>query len=35
LLSRSPSRQSPAVEEAVARGEPIPESVIMPTESAQ
>lgn len=33
LLSRSPSRQSPAVEEAVAKGEPLPESPALPIES--
>ena len=32
LLSRSPSRQSPAVEEAVANGSPLPESEQLPTE---
>jgi circadian clock protein KaiC len=32
LLSRSPSRQSPAVEEAVASGAPLPDSVPMPTD---
>jgi circadian clock protein KaiC len=32
LLSRSPSRQSPAVEEAVASGAPLPESASMPAE---
>ncbi|MDL2357439.1 MAG: ATPase domain-containing protein [Pseudomonadota bacterium] len=33
LLSRSPSRQSPAVEEAVANGTKMPDSVAMPTEA--
>ncbi len=33
LLSRSPSRQSPLVEEAVAHGNRLPESVELPTES--
>jgi circadian clock protein KaiC len=33
LLSRSPSRQSPAVEEAVAQGNPLPESANLPTEA--
>ena len=33
LLSRSPSRQSPAVEEAVANGAPLPESEQLPTET--
>ncbi|MFC5552104.1 ATPase domain-containing protein [Massilia aerilata] len=32
LLSRSPSRQSPAIEEAVASGAPLPESARMPAE---
>lgn len=32
LLSRSPSRQSPAVEEAVASGEPLPDSEHLPVE---
>jgi circadian clock protein KaiC len=32
LLSRSPSRQSPAIEEAVANGAPLPESARQPTE---
>ena len=35
LLSRSPSRQAPAVEEAVAHGEPLPASADLPTEPAQ
>jgi circadian clock protein KaiC len=35
LLSRSPSRQSPAVEEAVAHGDPLPPSSDLPTEPAQ
>lgn len=35
LLSRSPSRQSPAIEEAVAHGEPMPPSEVLPTEPAQ
>lgn len=35
LLSRSPSRQSPLVEEAVAKGAPMPESSDMPTEKPQ
>ena len=35
LLSRSPSRQSPAVEEAVAKGEPLPASSALPVESQQ
>jgi circadian clock protein KaiC len=35
LLSRSPSRQSPAVEEAVAHGNPLPPSSDLPTEPAQ
>jgi circadian clock protein KaiC len=34
LLSRSPSRQSPAVEGAVANGAPLPESADLPAESA-
>ena len=34
LLSRSPSRQSPLVEDAVAHGEKLPESVDLPTEAA-
>ena len=33
LLSRSPSRQSPLVEDAVAHGEKLPESVALPTEA--
>jgi circadian clock protein KaiC len=32
LLSRSPSRQSPLIEEAVARGSALPESAALPTE---
>jgi circadian clock protein KaiC len=32
LLSRSPSRQSPAVEEALAAGAPLPDSARLPTE---
>lgn len=32
LLSRSPSRQSPAVEEALANGAPLPDSERLPTE---
>ena len=32
LLSRSPSRQSPAIEEAVASGGPLPDSARLPTE---
>jgi circadian clock protein KaiC len=32
LLSRSPSRQSPAIEDALARGNKLPESVDLPTE---
>jgi circadian clock protein KaiC len=35
LLSRSPSRQSPAVEEAVASGTPLPDSAKLPTEKPQ
>jgi circadian clock protein KaiC len=35
LLSRSPSRQSPAVEEAVAQGAPLPPSADLPTEQPQ
>ena len=35
LLSRSPSRQSPAVEEALAQGDPLPPSSDLPTEPAQ
>ncbi|MES2318796.1 MAG: ATPase domain-containing protein [Pseudomonadota bacterium] len=34
LLSRSPSRQSPLIEEAVARGSKLPESVDLPPEAA-
>jgi circadian clock protein KaiC len=33
LLSRSPSRQSPIIEEAVAHGEPMPESTHQPAET--
>ena len=33
LLSRSPSRQSPMIEEAVANGEPLPESTHQPAET--
>jgi len=33
LLSRSPSRQSPIIEEAVANGEPLPESTHQPAET--
>ena len=32
LLSRSPSRQSPAIEEALASGAPLPDSARLPTE---
>jgi len=35
LLSRSPSRQSPLIEEAVARGAPLPESSDLPVEKPQ
>ena len=35
LLSRSPSRQSPSIEEAVAKGAPMPESADLPTEKPQ
>ena len=35
LLSRSPSRQSPVVEEALAKGEPLPESPALPIEPQQ
>jgi circadian clock protein KaiC len=35
LLSRSPSRQSPVVEEAVASGAPLPDSAHLPTEPAR
>jgi circadian clock protein KaiC len=35
LLSRSPSRQSPLIEEAVVKGDPLPESASMPTEKPQ
>ena len=34
LLSRSPTRQSPAIEVAVSQGEALPASVELPTESA-
>jgi len=34
LLSRSPSRQSPLIEDAVAHGEKLPKSVDLPTEAA-
>jgi circadian clock protein KaiC len=34
LLSRSPSRQSPLIEDAVARGDKLPESADLPTERA-
>jgi circadian clock protein KaiC len=34
LLSRSPSRQSPLIEDAVAHGSKLPESVELPTEAA-
>ena len=33
LLSRSPSRQSPVIEDAIANGEKLPESVELPTET--
>jgi circadian clock protein KaiC len=33
LLSRSPTRQSPAVEVAVAQGDTLPTSVDLPTEA--
>ena len=33
LLSRSPSRQSPVIEDAIAHGEKLPESVELPTET--
>jgi circadian clock protein KaiC len=33
LLSRSPSRQSPAIEEALASGAPLPDSARLPTET--
>ncbi|HEX8613236.1 MAG TPA: ATPase domain-containing protein [Telluria sp.] len=33
LLSRSPSRQSPLIEDAVARGTPLPDSVDLPTDN--
>lgn len=32
LLSRSPSRQSPVIEEALATGAPLPDSAVLPTE---
>ena len=35
LLSRSPSRQSPLIEEAMAKGDPLPESADLPTEKPQ
>jgi circadian clock protein KaiC len=35
LLSRSPSRQSPAVEEALSNGTPLPDSVPLPIEKAR
>lgn len=35
LLSRSPSRQSPAVEEAVAHGAPLPDTELLPTEKSR
>jgi circadian clock protein KaiC len=35
LLSRSPSRQSPLIEEAVAKGEALPETADLPTEKPQ
>lgn len=35
LLSRSPSRQSPAVEEALANGAPLPDSARLPPENKQ
>ncbi|RZJ85267.1 MAG: hypothetical protein EOO64_01280 [Massilia sp.] len=35
LLSRSPSRQSPAVEEALANGQPLPDSARLPAEPKQ
>ena len=35
LLSRSPSRQSPLIEEAVAKGEALPTSADLPTEKPQ
>jgi len=35
LLSRSPSRQSPAVEEAVSNGTPLPDSAPLPIETPQ
>ncbi len=34
LLSRSPSRQSPLIEDAVAHGDKLPKSVDLPTEAA-
>ena len=30
LLSRSPTRQSPAIESAVVNGEDLPDSVVLP-----
>jgi circadian clock protein KaiC len=33
LLSRSPSRQSPAIDEAIAKGEPLPDGTAVTTES--
>jgi circadian clock protein KaiC len=35
LLSRSPSRQSPLIDEALAKGAPLPESADLPTEKPQ
>jgi circadian clock protein KaiC len=35
LLSRSPSRQSPLIDEAVAKGAPLPDSADLPTEKPQ
>lgn len=35
LLSRSPSRQSPAIEEALATGAPLPDSAPLPTENTR
>ena len=35
LLSRSPSRQSPSIEEAIVKGAPMPESAELPTEKPQ
>ncbi len=34
LLSRSPSRQSPLIEDAVAHGDKLPPSVDLPTEAS-